>query len=1507
MLKTLRNAYRLFTFLFISLFFVTSASSQDNPANTFCGTPDSMVVFNGPIGTTTINVVFVFLDFPDGRLPNGQIPATDGELAQVSNIDAVLNMGFNTTNRGITYNQKVRKYTYDDFWNMYFSTNTFTGNAHPDWNSHGAFGYPLDGDTARAFGSFKEYFSEVSYGKLTINPFVTHQNETGIYRTGIVNNIIDVNGAKIIRPIKFTNNKSHYFRDSDEIRAFGEMLTEAPGRLYYYHSLPPTDPDYIEFDLQNFNGKVIYVFAGGSTNVGGLAAGNCIVREKRNKNYPGDDRGKIINGLTIYCHEFGHLLGFRHDGTGNYSPMTNGTFNQNCPSHFSIVTKLKAGWVDPQYVRFINSNQTITDLPPSIYNGDCAIITIYGKAGYSEIVNSPNYSHSEYYVIENRRMLRNNPNYKFDKKFVWQRENYPTTGNGFNGGCLITQYSPYNLLQVGYPLDVNSSIKIINADRLTPLLPETEGHSNHFFGVQVLADVPFTFLTDNDGGIDRTKSSFDLKTGIKLTNIIDPGNGNISFNLNYSLGEPPNYQKVLYGQALPNPFIMNGEYFLHTIPAELLVPIGGNIIIEPGTVIEALNRGLIYYSGNSGNFEANGTVENPITFRGAGYQNYRLFYKNFVVKNINNSNTNSIVIQNCNFVSDISGFEFSVSNANSNKSIEIENININGSGSAGFTVDNSQTNLSINNLNFASSVKSINFSSATNNQNHAGLTQLQNSNFDEYHFSGTWRIDLPNDIVIAENKKIFVSGPTGGYNEIIFTTPHKIIVNGEANILGSFTTNKDIQIGSTGKVFFKAWDRVGVPSMDNFVRFSAGYGIISNGIFSAISVKDSLIFTVNSTGKWNGIKCLNNKDFTMNNVKVRNALTGVEMSKPNTNIYIQNSRFSDNLNYDIFLDNLHTDFRATRLIKNNIFTGNPDKTSSIICNNGLDVRIENNQFDEDYSLGISLLWMTNPVIKENLFKATTTQGYSPYGIFSYSSGGFYSCNNITNYLSGIKLDNSSPYIFNNDIYNNGVGLYCENSSNPVLSPSFSQNQTLYIGGYNRIFNNLNEEIYCNNNNFVPLSLPILSYGSNSIYDGNQDCLIDIGITNGDVMYPVENNYWGGGSPQGRLCPQNVNYIFAPYLAGEPEPPGQCDPYLESSNNSNLSQTSLLFGSANIDDFNGNINSAIAKYKLLVDPENSIQLSLASISKILYSISKDTTADYYALENYYSSLSSLYQTDTLFSHRTAGNSTFSDVEQPSYPEALDEYQAVINNPLNEAERHYAFIDQLHTIRLMLDSLLNGFDNSAMSFNMNDLQLKATLDNILKFKVTNNSQNTLKDDFEKNSNTKNIQNEKLISSITKSDKDNQINKIYKSFKLESINLSVLSNTEKVSLLNNIIAFKLYEFSILNDNHNTRPLDRMNIQRKYSLKTNNLPKVFKLYQNYPNPFNPVSTIKYDIPKSSKVLIKIYDLLGREVMTLVNEAKEPGAYEAYFNGINLASGVYIYRIESGTFVDSKKMVLIK
>jgi len=89
--------------------------------------------------------------------------------------------------------------------------------------------------------------------------------------------------------------------------------------------------------------------------------------------------------------------------------------------------------------------------------------------------------------------------------------------------------------------------------------------------------------------------------------------------------------------------------------------------------------------------------------------------------------------------------------------------------------------------------------------------------------------------------------------------------------------------------------------------------------------------------------------------------------------------------------------------------------------------------------------------------------------------------------------------------------------------------------------------------------------------------------------------------------------------------------------------------------------------------------------------------------------------------------------------------------------------------------------------------------------------------------------------------------------------------------------------------------------------LPLAFSLYQNYPNPFNPSTTFRYSIPAQSGVMIKVYDILGNEVTTLMDEEKLAGTYEITWYAENLPSGVYFYQLRAGSFVETKKMILLK
>jgi hypothetical protein len=109
---------------------------------------------------------------------------------------------------------------------------------------------------------------------------------------------------------------------------------------------------------------------------------------------------------------------------------------------------------------------------------------------------------------------------------------------------------------------------------------------------------------------------------------------------------------------------------------------------------------------------------------------------------------------------------------------------------------------------------------------------------------------------------------------------------------------------------------------------------------------------------------------------------------------------------------------------------------------------------------------------------------------------------------------------------------------------------------------------------------------------------------------------------------------------------------------------------------------------------------------------------------------------------------------------------------------------------------------------------------------------------------------------------------------------------------------------------------IDKQVGIEEEAIPTSYVLYQNYPNPFNPSTKIKFDLQKSNftlsgakglNVLLIIYDIIGQEIATLVNEQLKPGSYEVEWNASNFPSGVYYYKLTAGDFNESKKMVLVK
>jgi hypothetical protein len=148
-------------------------------------------------------------------------------------------------------------------------------------------------------------------------------------------------------------------------------------------------------------------------------------------------------------------------------------------------------------------------------------------------------------------------------------------------------------------------------------------------------------------------------------------------------------------------------------------------------------------------------------------------------------------------------------------------------------------------------------------------------------------------------------------------------------------------------------------------------------------------------------------------------------------------------------------------------------------------------------------------------------------------------------------------------------------------------------------------------------------------------------------------------------------------------------------------------------------------------------------------------------------------------------------------------------------------------------------------------------------------------------------------------------------KEIKINEIKNKEKVINANVISNLRSIKYMTKKEKEKKQFSDMLlnvnDVTAKKTQLNNTVPVKYNLSQNYPNPFNPVTKIDYDLPRDGKVKLVIYDLLGREIKTLVNEFKTIGKYSIEFNGSSLASGVYFYRIQAGDFTQVKRMVLVK
>jgi len=539
----------------------------------------------------------------------------------------------------------------------------------------------------------------------------------------------------------------------------------------------------------------------------------------------------------------------------------------------------------------------------------------------------------------------------------------------------------------------------------------------------------------------------------------------------------------------------------------------------------------------------------------------------------------------------------------------------------------------------------------------------------------------------------------------------------------------------------------------------------------------------------------------------------------------------------------------------------------------------------------------------------------------------------------VYLQQCTPDMFGNVINGGGTTMILNGHSYPNLSPLRTSNTYYWYGGRNKLYST-----NAGNINVIDAGLPLINYGHNQFSKNSDPAYFHIsGALDSTVeTYGAAVNAWctSGENP--------VNYLYTsgnPYVITDFSDNYSCNQlpavqYTGSvitnmgfgindtiftslySTNSYIPPDEILYSQATVYTSNGQYLDAINSYKNLICTYFESQYLNTSLYDIFDCYQGlDTSSSPTYRDNLHSDLKT-FLNDKIQSRNY--NSEFIDIAY-----YLVNMCEVNMEEYNDALTGFEFIAMFHpdaTMRLLAswdyDEVQDLMGQSGAQKEVTAKQFRERILTKIEKAIKKDSTMRVVSRMYKQQNEE-IDN--TYSSKTTNTKFNNEN----TGRIKTDNAAKKDNASKEnSKRPNIMQLskEVREDLIQRAEDNLRGLKTMNTESKIKKhkedilliagltaakekekETIYLPLSYGLSQNYPNPFNPVTKINYELPSDGKVKLMIYDVLGREVKTLVNEVKQAGKYTVEFNGHNYASGVYFYRIESGKFTEVKRMVLVK
>lgn len=759
------------------------------------------------------------------------------------------------------------------------------------------------------------------------------------------------------------------------------------------------------------------------------------------------------------------------------------------------------------------------------------------------------------------------------------------------------------------------------------------------------------------------------------------------------------------------------------------------------------------------------------------------------------------------------------------------------------------------------------------------------------------------DIVCANGSYIEADGSTinGSSSAITIPPGTELKIKGNVSI-----NNTAINIQSGGKLTIDNNAVLNLSGTASFNIISSG-AIVTIGSNASINVNNRAALqatNINFTSSaWNGIT-FNNANCILNGCTFSNAPNALRFY--NTAIGaaipkgIRNCTFNVPANgQGIYAENIYRFIAdgntfnlsggAWGLFTRNYISDNPESIESAPI---YDLKVINNTFSN--GLYQAFLWAGTSSYLPFYVYNNTFNGTCTYNLAGRRIGGDIKNNRINGNSTGIgiALWEANPNVFGNVMTTAGNTMLL-NSAYPNLAPvRNSNNQLVWYGGKNTLTSSQNDNIY------ISLGYPITNLGLNSFTIQNASKYHIEGYLPDSVQqyYWCLNNCWVGN---GTIPKTNLRRVSSTAIV----PP-------------NYLTLSCRFDHITL---NEDIDSLGDSIYDTVEVTDDLSGSSAGDDEVLYSQGQEyeDNDNYPEAINQYKTLvnlypASLYANTALYSLYdcyealdTSGMAEMSD-------ELFGDLRLYLNQKIESDSYNSQFVDAAYNLVLSceaqmknLEIALTGYEFIATYHPDPETRLLASMD-YSDIEAMMSGGEGGGESGSKNSPENTEDDKKPILDVVKK----AYKKIEKKIELKAERLSKENKTD----LTERISSNLQSRGLTQEQKSEQNLKNFTLLSRLSIGELNqdesekiIPRKYQLSQNYPNPFNPVTTINYDLPKDGLLRLKVYDITGKEILTLVNEFKAAGSYQVQFDGTKFSSGVYFYRIEAGLFVETKRMVLVK